>query len=199
MRLKKIASVAMAGVLAISMLAGCNGGNANSNSNSGETNSTGLSVSAINNALDLGFTVNFTESNQLTQALNRQLAKAGTGASSNSVKATDIATLLDDDDAGTWLYSKDAGIASNSNAATAQWLQLGGSLKKVDDAKLEGAQSYYGVISLTDKQFTTDTAAVKMLANQINNNSDFTNVADKSAKTQAVLSAIGSPAQIDGK
>ena len=199
MRLKKIASVAMAGVLAISMLAGCNGGNANSNSNSGETDSTGLSVSAINNALDLGFTVNFTESNQLTQALNRQLAKAGTGASSNSVKATDIATLLDDDDAGTWLYSKDAGIASNSNAATAQWLQLGGSLKKVDDAKLEGAQSYYGVISLTDKQFTTDTAAVKMLANQINVAAAFTNVADKSAKAQVVEASNNTPVAIDGK
>lgn len=199
MRLKKIASVAMAGVLAISMLAGCNGGNANSNSTSGETNSTGLSVSAINNALDLGFTVNFTQSNQLTQALNRQLAKAGTGASSSSVKVADIATLLDDDDAETWLYNKNANIVSNGSNATATRLQLGNNLKKVNDAKLEGTQSYYGVVSLTDKQFTTDAAAVKMLAKQINNNSDFTNVADKSAKTQAVLKTSGNPAQIDGK
>ncbi len=198
MRLKKIASVAMAGVLAISMLAGCNGGNANSNSTSGETNSTGLSVSAINNALDLGFTVNFTESNQLTQALNRQLANKGTAVKGGSIKGSDIAVLLDDENVSTWLYSKNAGIRNNGGNASSSYLQLG-NVTKLDDAKLEGTLSYYGVISLTDKEFTTDAAAVKMLANKINEETAFNDVADKSAKTMAVMSTSNALAAIEGK
>ena len=83
MKLKKIASLALAGVMAVSMLAGCsngsNGGNANNNNddnNSTVVPATSAVVDAVNkgqsasNAVKVDFTVNSKLDSVLTKAVN---------------------------------------------------------------------------------------------------------------------------------
>ena len=75
MKLKKIASLMLAGIMAVSMLAGCSNGNSNSGNNGGETNTaTGVAAAfndaqASTNAAKITFSSDATLDAALAQAL----------------------------------------------------------------------------------------------------------------------------------
>ena len=98
MKLKKIASLALAGIMAVSMLAGCNGSSSSSTTTDPET-TTGI-VAAVNNGQDKTneVKVNVTFSSALTNALKGYLATKGdsvinTGINAGSGKAVDKTAL----------------------------------------------------------------------------------------------------------
>ena len=82
MKLKKIASLALAGIMAVSMLAGCKDGSSSSTTTDPET-TTGI-VAAVNNGQDKTneVKVNFTSSSALTNALKGYLATKGDSVTS---------------------------------------------------------------------------------------------------------------------
>ena len=88
MKLKKIASLALAGVMAVSMLAGCNNG---SSSNSGNGN-TGVVTSSIVDAVNKGQSVvndvkiTFTADSDLDSALKKAAEKLGVSATDAKLK-----------------------------------------------------------------------------------------------------------------
>ena len=88
MKLKKIASLALAGIMAVSMLAGCNGSSSSSTTTDPEA-TTGI-VAAVNNGQDKTneVKVNFTSSSALTNALKGYLATKGDSVTNLSVDLT---------------------------------------------------------------------------------------------------------------
>ena len=92
MKLKKIASLALAGVMAVGMLAGCsNGSNGNANSDNGNTVVT-PSVSSIVTALNNGqdednkAKVDFTSSSVLDAALQKVVKNAGDNTDADTIR-----------------------------------------------------------------------------------------------------------------
>ena len=92
MKLKKIASLALAGVMAVSMLAGCsNGSNGNANSGNGNTvvtpSASGI-VSAFNNGQDEDNKAKVTFSSDATfdAAVKKAIENAGNAASKEWIK-----------------------------------------------------------------------------------------------------------------
>ena len=89
MKLKKIASLALAGIMAVSMLAGCgdnaNGGN---NNNGGETNTATGVAAAFNEAQIAGnaVKVEFTNSSALNSYLAEAVKRAGQKAANTTVE-----------------------------------------------------------------------------------------------------------------
>ena len=83
MKLKKIASLALAGVMAVSMLAGCSGNGSNGDNNNGDNTvvepGTSSIVTAFNNGQDEDnkAKVDFTSSSMLDAALQKAVENAG--------------------------------------------------------------------------------------------------------------------------
>ena len=78
MKLKKIASLMLAGVMAVSMLAGCSGNsnnNSNNNNNQNENTNTSSMVAAVNDAQDK---IDFTAGASITDALTKVAEVYGT-------------------------------------------------------------------------------------------------------------------------
>ena len=92
MKLKKIASLALAGVMAVSMLAGCSGNGSNGdNNNSGNTvvePGTSSIVTAFNNGQDEDnkAEVDFTSSSMLDAALQKAVENAGDDTAANTIQ-----------------------------------------------------------------------------------------------------------------
>ena len=88
MKLKKIASLALAGVMAVSMLAGCKGNNSGSTGDQGNTvvETTGI-AKELNDAQTPGNTVkvSFTSDSSFDAYLAEAAKRAGQGATSNLV------------------------------------------------------------------------------------------------------------------
>ena len=102
MKLKKIASLMLAGVMAISMLAGCS--NNGSNDNKGEETATGITIEAVEAKLDKAVTdkVDFSADTALQTALQTAVKAAGDNAV-NGVDANDIIKIADIKDTVTYL------------------------------------------------------------------------------------------------
>ena len=124
MKLKKIASLMLAGIMAVSMLAGCkssnNGGNGNDNDDTTVVPSTSAIVTAFNNGQDEAndAKVNFTSDASLDAALKKAVENAGdrTNTTQNAV-ATFVTDLLGE----TWdsaLYDKDSARLKDGMSAT---------------------------------------------------------------------------------
>ena len=93
MKLKKIASLMLAGVMAVSMLAGCsgNGSNNNNNNNDDPVVNTGLTGSVIA-ALDKDSTDNATFSASTSLESDLEMAVKNVGSDISKVDASNIAT-----------------------------------------------------------------------------------------------------------
>ena len=78
MKLKKIASLALAGIMAVSMLAGCNGGSSSSNPTDPETPATGI-VAVVNEGQDKNndVKINFTSNSSLDTMLSSAVSAYG--------------------------------------------------------------------------------------------------------------------------
>ena len=91
MKLKKIASLALAGVMAVSMLAGCAGGNNDNNSSSGDNGSEVVPASAVVNMFNSKQSVTntvkveFTADAKLEKAIQDAIDLAGAGAAASTV------------------------------------------------------------------------------------------------------------------
>ena len=99
MKLKKIASLMLAGIMAVSMLAGCkssnNGGNGNDNDDTTVVPSTSAIVTAFNNGQDEAndVKVNFTSDASLDAALKKAVENDGDYINSAALMA-DVAKLM---------------------------------------------------------------------------------------------------------
>ena len=153
MKLKKIASLMLAGVMAVSMLAGCNGSSNNGNSENGEevtTPSTGISA-AFNEALSQKAKnlVKFADDTKLNSAL----AKVVAGISENDVKTAYQSGVNYDSD----LTVKIAAPSALDCKTTLQ----------VIDEKTDKAVTTVAVF--TAGQGMTDSGIVDAVVNQIEN------------------------------
>ena len=92
MKLKKIASLALAGVMAVSMLAGCNGGTSNNGTPDDDGDvvvTTSPVVKAVNDGQTSGNVVkiNFTDDSKLNTALQKAVEVYGTDAVTRQIEA----------------------------------------------------------------------------------------------------------------
>lgn len=92
MKLKKIASLALAGVMAVSMLAGCNGGTSNNGTPDDDGDvvvTTSPVVKAVNDGQTSGNVVkiNFTDDSKLNTALQKAVEVYGTDAVAGQIEA----------------------------------------------------------------------------------------------------------------
>ena len=100
MKLKKIASLMLAGVMAVSMLAGCSGKGTDGNEGGNVVNTDTLSVDAIVAEMDKDTTdkVDFSADASLQNALNKVLNEMGSNINNNNYKvATRVAEIADID------------------------------------------------------------------------------------------------------
>ena len=121
MKLKKIASLMLAGVMAVSMLAGCstasNNGNGGTLPPAGNDTSTGLSAEVLNmSAFRNVDNINATESSSLNDAVKAAAAIMG---SNNS--AANISTLTQVTDARLTAAKSKMGTAKYVNDVNNQW------------------------------------------------------------------------------
>lgn len=93
MKLKKIASLALAGIMAVSMLAGCSNGENNNGGNSGDDNtvitpSTTPVVDAVNKGQDVtnDVKITFTADSKLDAALQKAVSVYGTDSTTAELK-----------------------------------------------------------------------------------------------------------------
>ena len=97
MKLKKIASLALAGIMAVSMLAGCNAASSSSSENTAPA--TGLVGKVIENlSEDVTKKVTFTAGSDLQTTLNKMVAYYGSDKSALSTNFTDVNLVKFDDD-----------------------------------------------------------------------------------------------------
>ena len=92
MKLKKIASLALVGAMAVSMLAGCKGGNGAGNGTTGGSNDPTVTTSSIVDAVNKGQSaantvkINFTVDSKLDSALKRAVETLGVKADTYDVE-----------------------------------------------------------------------------------------------------------------
>ena len=97
MKLKKIASLALAGIMAVSMLAGCDAASSSSSENTAPA--TGLVGKVIENlSEDVTKKVTFTAGSDLQTTLNKMVAYYGSNKSTLSTDFTDTNLVKFDDD-----------------------------------------------------------------------------------------------------
>ena len=168
MKLKKIVSLALAGVMAVSMLAGCanNGGNGGNDSGKEPVTQPATGVAAAFNdgqAATNKAEVKFVSDSKLDTALAQAIQMNGQKASALSVW-TDV------------MYSTgiipDTSVDYNSYSGEATATQTTNFMTKADedDCKDGMTLSYGGVVKLNSKtnNVYTDKAAVKQMAAYIN-------------------------------
>ncbi len=151
MKLKKIASLMLAGVMAISMLAGCSNGG---NTEKPVEPATGVNANTVIAALDKKVTdkVTFTASSSLQTTLEKAVQYVGTENIDeiNREDLTKFDTTLDEDNV---LYANKTGDVQSED-----WY------KKAEN------NSITRVVKLTDKDYSkyTDAAVVEALAKAVN-------------------------------
>ena len=153
MKLKKIASLALAGVMAVSMLAGCSDkGNGGDNNNGGNTvvePSTSSIVTAFNDGQDEGnkVKVTFSSDASLNAALQKAVTEAGSFATVGQIK-----DLIDGLQGKVYDELKDFATASTLD----------------DDIKDKQTKTVMGVMSLPSSTYWTETDAVNNAARMMN-------------------------------
>ena len=162
MKLKKIASLALAGVMAVSMLAGC-AGKTPETGNEGGAATTSSIVTVVNDAQDVA---TFTSDAKLEEALQKAVELAGD-------------TALDKIET---YFTNLSGVKSYSvkefNSGIANWQNTEGLLKaSSDNAKSENVKNLVKTYEVDGKTFTyctvsgivgmNEAAAKKIIANEI--------------------------------
>ena len=153
MKLNKVLALALSGVMAVSMLAGCSGnGSNNGGSNSGEEPVVDNSLTGqVISALSSDNKVTFTSNNTLGTTLQKAIDNAGYSykdiKSAETTLEKSMMSIDSDLDNAVLLYINDNDDASREN----------------DDKK---AQSTFGVIVYDGASFSSD-YAVKQLASEI--------------------------------
>ena len=101
MKLKKIASLALAGVMAVSMLAGCEGGKGNNNNNP-DNGQPVITTTPVVDAVNKGqkstnaVKINFTKNDSLDAALAKAVSVYGSDVNASQIfNAIDVTTSLD--------------------------------------------------------------------------------------------------------
>lgn len=182
MKLKKIASVALAGVMAVSVLAGCGADNgANSgNTNTEPTTSTAI-VDVINNAQGASnlVKIDFTDNAAMTKALKTAAEKYGYGATdTNLTTAITNATGLKLNSADKWkttgggkyvetlkIGSKTIGLFLNNEVIRAtDYHGVGGAAG--DEA--DKTYSLYSVVKYDGSTYLTEEAVMNAFAKDMN-------------------------------
>lgn len=180
MKLKKIASVALAGVMAVGVLAGCG---ANSNANSGNTNtdtttSTAI-VDVVNKAQDSlnQVKINFTASASLDKDLKTAVNTLGLTATgdtgSGSVTAGTVSKAITNMN-GLQTKSPDGtDFSSKTVNFTVGNTQFGTFLSNAvehssDKDKAESTYTVYGVVAYEGTSYPSEEAAMNKFAEQIN-------------------------------
>ena len=153
MKLKKIASLALAGIMAVSMLAGCNGSNGgNSGSSSSEVTTVNGAAAAINAELDENKElISFSEDSSLDNVVKAYFA-------SNPIAASDWKNTDKEE-----LISEAKDINSVIGADKDQLANLEEVLKRGTDAKKISGLVVYG---FNAKMFT-QSAALKYIGQYI--------------------------------
>ena len=151
MKLKKIAALALAGVMAVSMLAGCAGKGTDDKKD--PTDTSGVTAAAVIGALDESVTkmVKFSESTALGSTVDKMVQYLGVDAA-KGLTATTAATQMvkfDKNLSSTYYFN-------NTKAKTA----------KEDDVKKEASITYVAVLADVNKNYA-DTAVVKQLADLV--------------------------------
>ena len=142
MKLKKIASLMLAGVMAVSMLAGCSGNGSNNNNNNDEDPvvNTGMAGKVIA-ALDKDTTdkVAFTASSSLETTLQKAVQNVGTDISNSKMAANILDALLKVD---TDLTSKAIPQATSNSKATDKEEQSVTTVTVLDKANIGSDENY---------------------------------------------------------
>ena len=149
MKLKKIASLALAGIMAVSMLAGCNGSNS---SNNGDVvvPSTSSTVAAVNNGQSKlnDVKIDFTSGSELTNFLSQLLNQNGERISPWDLLSIGVVT------------GKTYGTINHTTYASN------------DDLNGETFTQLYGIVPITysatnDAEPLSEEAALEMLVNRV--------------------------------
>ena len=188
MKLKKIASLALAGVMAVSMLAGC-AGKTNTDTNTNEKPATGTNVAAVLNANETtDFDIVYTDDATLSSKMQQVLDLYGTGAFDNTGLKTEVKGAI-------------ASVAGLENEAPKvpssylTWTSLvnanvnyyGNHSNNGKDGDLVGTYTVYDFYVM--KGFNTKEAAIKAYANTMDSAIKAgTNLSDKSYNYKAATS-----------
>ena len=149
MKLKKIASLALAGIMAVSMLAGCNGSNS---SNNGDVvvPSTSSTVAAVNNGQSKlnDVKIDFTSGSELTNFLSQLLNQKG-----ESISQLDLLSI---------------GVVTGKTYGTINSTTYGSD----DGLNGETFTQLYGIVPITysatnKAEPLSEEAALEMLANRV--------------------------------
>ena len=149
MKLKKIAALALAGVMAVSMLAGCAGKGTDDKKD--PTDTSGVTAAAVIGALDESVTkmVKFSESTALGSTVDKMVQYLGVDAAKNLDYKTAMKEMVKfDKNLSSTYYFNDT---KNANE---------------DDVKKEASITYVTVLKDVDKNYA-DTAVVKQLADKV--------------------------------
>ena len=155
MKLKKIASLMLAGVMAVSMLAGCSGNGTNGGNNDDDVVITeGVSASNVIAALNEDTTdkVAFTASSDLQTTLEAAVKYVGANV---SLSDTNVATALNKIDADLNVTTKIPAVYENSASASAE--------------KDDKSNPDYTAVVVLSTAGTNDTYAVNQIAMFIDN------------------------------
>ena len=176
MKLKKIASLAMAGVMAVSMLAGCNG-NSNNGNNGGNNNGpiepvTSTVVDAVNNGQDPtnDVKVNFTVNSDLDAALAKAIEVYGTDATNIEVgnlitRLTGLKTVGFGGDINAW---KNAGLLTSFGFINGNVNYYKDYNDKVVDSKVGNLDGdVYTLYSVSHFSATSEEAALNQVAEAV--------------------------------
>ena len=151
MKLKKIAALALAGVMAVSMLAGCAGKGTDDKKD--PTDTSGVTAAAVIGALDESVTkmVKFSESTALGSTVDKMVQYLGVDAAKSLEYKTAMNEMVkfDKNLSNTYYFS-------DTKAKTA----------KEDDVKKEASITYVAVLTDVNKNYA-DTAVVKQLADLV--------------------------------
>ena len=149
MKLKKIAALALAGVMAVSMLAGCAGKGTDDKKD--PTDTSGVTAAAVIGALDESVTkmVKFSESTALGSTVDKMVQYLGVDAAKNLDYKTAMNEMVKfDKNLSSTYYFNDTKTANE------------------DDVKKESSITYVTVLEDVDKNYA-DTAVVKQLADLV--------------------------------
>ena len=152
MKLKKIASLMLAGVMAVSMLAGCSG-NDTPDPEDPNTDPTGVSVDAINAALGEDSKVAFTASSALQNALEKAIQYVG----------VDGASKIDADDLNKFDSSLKLDTSSNAE------LQLNNDKSEKDEKVEKDKATAAEIVVFKDNGVTDESYVVKQIVEKMLN------------------------------
>ena len=167
MKLKKIASLALAGIMAVSMLAGCSNGENNNGGNSGDDNtvitpSTTPVVDAVNKGQDVtnDVKITFTADSKLDAALQKAVSVYGTDSKTDELKdaiynMTGLKSVSAEEDKVKSVYRDENGFCNEV-------------LKYSDGGvyeKLNGkVYTLFDVVEITSKDALSEEAALNIVA-----------------------------------